>query len=154
MVQSKIERGPIAPSENERSALESINHLLEKSSVTGARLLGPDDEAIVLPESMVRALKEVARALAMGQVVSIVALHQELTTQQAADLLNVSRPYLVRLLDEGVIPLTKTGTHRRVRFEDVMEFRRRRGDERRRSLKELTQMSQEIGLYSFEQMDK
>jgi excisionase family DNA binding protein len=89
----------------------------------------------------------VVHELAQGEAVTVVPVNKELTTQEAADILNVSRPYLVKLLEEGEIPFVKTGTHRRVRFIDLMAHKRRRDAERRRGLARLTQMSQEMGLY-------
>jgi excisionase family DNA binding protein len=62
-------------------------------------------------------------------------------------MLNISRPYLIKLLEQGDIPFTKTGTHRRVRFSDLMEYKKYRDSERRKGLAELTQLSQELGLY-------
>jgi excisionase family DNA binding protein len=85
-------------------------------------------------------------AMARGNPVSIVPVHHELTTQQAAELLNVSRPHLVKLVDEGAIPHHKTGSHRRIYFEDLMRYRDVRDTERRRALQELTRKSAEYGL--------
>lgn len=70
-----------------------------------------------------------------------------MTTQQAADLLNVSRQYLVRLLEEGRIPFTRTGKHRRLRIEDVLAFKEHRDRERCAGLDELARMSEEVGGY-------
>jgi excisionase family DNA binding protein len=72
------------------------------------------------------------------------------TTQQAADLLNVSRPYLLRLLDEGRIPFRKTGKHRRLRIENVLSFKEERDKNRRAGLRELSRMTQEFGGYDSE----
>jgi excisionase family DNA binding protein len=76
-----------------------------------------------------------------------VPVGKEMTTQQAADLLNVSRQYLVRLLDEGRLPHTKIGRHRRVRIEDVLSFKDQRDRERKASLDALSQVSEEFGGY-------
>jgi excisionase family DNA binding protein len=82
-----------------------------------------------------------------GRAISIVPLAKELTTQEAADLLKVSRPFLVKLLEQGNIPFIKVGTHRRVLFDDLMEYKKQRDTKRRQGLAELTQLSQELGLY-------
>lgn len=77
----------------------------------------------------------------------VIPVDEELTTQEAADILNVSRPYLVSLLEQGVIPFVKTGTHRRIPLGDLLEYKTRRDAQRRKALTELTQLSQELGLY-------
>jgi excisionase family DNA binding protein len=70
-----------------------------------------------------------------------------MTTQQAADFLNVSRPYLIKLLEQGEIPYIKVGSHRRIRFEDLMEYKQQRNSKRREGLKELTEFLQDEGFY-------
>lgn len=111
------------------------------------KLVGPTGESITIPESVIFVLERVAEVLARGDAVTVVPVGKELTTQQAADLLNVSRQYLVRLLDSGVLPHTKTGKHRRLRIEDVLAYRNERDQERRAKLDELTQLSEELGGY-------
>ncbi len=112
-----------------------------------ARLIGPDGEQIELPESVYRVLRGAVHELGRGNAVAIMPVHTELTTQEAADLLNVSRQYLVRLLDGGEIPFSKTGTHRRIRFGDLMAYKQQRDERRREGLRRLTRMSEELGLY-------
>ncbi|SFB65135.1 helix-turn-helix domain-containing protein [Azotobacter beijerinckii] len=99
-----------------------------------------------LPVFALRLLDEILSELAMGNAVKIVPTHAELTTQEGADLLNVSRPYLVKLLDENVIPHTKVGRHRRVKFADLMEYKQRRDAESRQAMDELAAQAQELGM--------
>ena len=110
------------------------------------RLVGRKQEA-TLPSSVSECLERVVEVLARGEAVTIVPVGKDLTTQGAANLLNVSRQYLVRLLEAGRIPFTKTGRHRRVRLKDVAAFRKLRDKERKRSLDKLTEMSEELGGY-------
>ncbi len=114
------------------------------------QLVGTGGASITLPESILYFLGRVAEVLARGDSVTIVQVGRELTTQQAADILNVSRQYLVRLLDEGRIEFRKTGKHRRLRIEDVLEFKKQRDRNRRSGLRELAQMTQEFGGYERE----
>ncbi|MCM2317859.1 MAG: helix-turn-helix domain-containing protein [Pseudomonas sp.] len=109
-----------------------------------------DDEqrshTVELPVFALRLLDEILGELAMGNAVKVVPIHAELTTQEAADLLNVSRPHLVKLLDESVIPHTKVGRHRRVKFADLMAFKQRRDAESRQAKDELAAQAQELGM--------
>jgi len=103
--------------------------------------------SLSLDEELADLLRRVLEALARGEAVRVVPLEGELTTQQAAEILGVSRSYLVRLLDRGAIPFHKVGAHRRVKVKDLlayMEAARRRGEER---MEELIRESQELGLY-------
>ncbi len=118
-----------------------------RPGLAGCKLVGPTGESIGIPEAMFYVLERVAELLARGDSITIVPVGKQLTTQQAADMLNVSRQYLVRLLDEGRIPFTTTGKHRRLRIEDVLAFKEHRDKERKASLDELTRMSKELGGY-------
>ncbi|MCB9933003.1 MAG: helix-turn-helix domain-containing protein [Planctomycetes bacterium] len=111
------------------------------------RLVGADGDEIEVPEAIFKILVHAARVLARGDALTLVPLQQQLTTRQAADVLNVSRQYLVRLLDEQRIPFTKTGAHRRVRLLDLLAFKDERDRKRRASLKKLTELSEEFGGY-------
>jgi excisionase family DNA binding protein len=104
------------------------------------------DEPVILPAAAVRLLGSLLAELAKGNAVTLMPHHAELTTQEAADLLNVSRPFLVGLLEGGQLPYHKVGTHRRVRFVDLMIFKRRRDAESEDALRELAAMSQDIKL--------
>jgi excisionase family DNA binding protein len=142
----------VVAGDRERQTLADVEQLLDRLG-TGRRkarlrLVASTGEGVELPESVVHLVHELVRHLARGDSVALVSRHKELTTQQAADLLNVSRPYLVRLLERGDIPFTKTGRHRRVRFSDLIAYQEQRDAQRRRALARLTQLSQEAGLYA------
>ncbi len=143
-------REPVTASANEHADLAIVERLVEQLSRaqhSKPKLMGPDGETVELPESVFRLLRQVVHDLSEGRMVTIVPQDQELTTQEAADLLNVSRPYLVKLLEQGDIPHTKIGTHRRVRFVDVMTYKQQRDAQRKQGLDRLARMSQEMGLY-------
>jgi excisionase family DNA binding protein len=106
-----------------------------------------DGQQQSLPAFLVRALQMLTTLLARGDDVALVPVHKDLTTYEAAALLNVSRPFLVKLLDEGIIPSTKVGTHRRVRLRDVLEYRRRRSEKNKRLLDAILSFAQEQGGY-------
>lgn len=104
------------------------------------------EETIELPAGAVKLLVEILEDMASGRTVTIVPQNAELTTQQAADFLNVSRPFLIQLLEEKKIPYRKVGTHRRVRFEEVLRYKERIDAERREVLDELAAEAQELGM--------
>lgn len=102
--------------------------------------------AVELPVAAVHLLLGILEHMACGNAVTLMPVHAELTTQQAADLLNVSRTHVVQLLDKENIPHRKIGTHRRVRAEDVLAYRRKTEHARRKALDEMTELDEELGL--------
>jgi excisionase family DNA binding protein len=134
-----------------RIAQESSRRLVE---LLGARKksvrfrIQPDDEpeeAIAIPLAAFRLLTEILAEMAKGNAVTLIPIHAELTTQQAADLLNVSRPYLIELLEKGEIKHRKVGTHRRVLFQDLMAYKQKTDAARLKALEELSALDQELG---------
>jgi excisionase family DNA binding protein len=145
----------LTPSESEsQQASESSRRLAKILGSNRQRKSLPiriqlDDEAaetITIPMSAFRMLNDILTEMAKGNALTLIPLHAELTTQQAADVLNVSRPYLVKLLEEKQIPFHKAGTHRRVLFSDVMAYKKRIDAERLKTLEKLAALDQELGL--------
>jgi excisionase family DNA binding protein len=109
-----------------------------------------DGEEMYLPESLYQVLRQVTPLLAQGKGVTLIPQEHYLTTQEVANLLNISRPYLYKLLDRGEIPFTQIGSHRRVKAEDVLSYRQKRDGDRQTALTELITTSQELGFYQAE----
>jgi excisionase family DNA binding protein len=141
-----VEHEPVTAMESEQPILRKIERILRHSECE-PKIVGSDGEEIPLPESLSALLGQIVSQLTHGNAVRVASIHEELTTQEAADILNVSRPYLIKLLEEGTIPFVKTGTHRRIRFNDLMEYKRYRDVERTRAINEIAQISQDAGLY-------
>ena len=104
------------------------------------------EEIVAIPMSAFRLLTDILTEMARGNAVTLIPIHAELTTRQAADILNVSRPFLIEQLEKGLIPHRKVGTHRRVLFQDVMAYKQRMDQNRLKVLEELSALDQELGL--------
>lgn len=109
-------------------------------------LTGQQIETTV-PSTAVRVLADVLARMAKGQTVTLIPLHAELSTQQAADILNVSRPYFIKLLEEGKLPFRKVGEQRRVRYEALLRYIEAYQKEAHTALNEMTAEAQRLGLY-------
>ncbi|MEA5417595.1 helix-turn-helix domain-containing protein [Spirulina sp. CCNP1310] len=106
---------------------------------------GPE-EVVAIPLSAFRFLTDILVQMSRGNAVTLMPVQAELTTQQAADLLNVSRPFLIGLIDNGKIPCRKVGTHRRIRFDDLMAYKHDIDQKRLQTLEELTGEAQALDL--------
>ncbi len=104
-----------------------------------------ENEPLVLPREAVTLFAQLLGILASGQGVQIIPDNAMMTTQQAADLLNVSRPYLIGLLEQGKLPFSKVGTHRRIAFKDLMDYKRQDDQRRRAVVDELAELCEELG---------
>jgi excisionase family DNA binding protein len=142
---------PMLPSETDATLARETSRLLAPRMDSKAplcfRVVGAaKEETLQLPVPAVQMLVRILEEMARGNAVTLIPVHAELTTQEAADMLNVSRPYLIQLLDEGKITYRKVGTHRRVRFDALMAYKRQSDAERRAALAELAAYDQEIGI--------
>jgi excisionase family DNA binding protein len=131
-------------------ALESVSAVVANppETITFA-ILNPDLQGtkITIPGGMFRLMVDVLNAVSQGEPITLLPHSAELTSQEAADMLNVSRPYLVKLLDEGAMPSRKVGIYRRVKVQDVLQYQKQEKAKREKILDELTQEAQEMGLY-------
>jgi excisionase family DNA binding protein len=142
----------VTPTEREAQLAEASSRALssfvrdreESQTITVHPEDGSREEAVTIPAVAFRLLVTILAQMAQGNAVTLIPVHAELTTQEAADLLNVSRPYLVKLLDAGEIPHRKVGTRRRVLFKDIAAYKKRIDEARRRALDELAAQAQEL----------
>jgi len=146
---------PVQPNEHDVvvaiSALSTVRRYLERHGDRPGEVRIKVDEAddgseLVVPRGALELLARILAHMAAGEGVSVVPAHAELTTQQAADLLNVSRPFLIGLLEAGEIEYRKVGAHRRVTMSSLMDYMHRDDERRRETADELTALSQELGL--------
>ena len=148
MTTAEIELPTEEVAEEAREALRPLSELVRAHDFEDVLLRAQRDSDQVevrVPRAAYRLFLEVLAQLSNGNAVTIVPVHAELTTQQAAELLNVSRPFLVQLLEKAVIPYRKVGTHRRILAEDVLAYKRK-DDERRRAIaRELTELADGMG---------
>jgi excisionase family DNA binding protein len=131
-------------------ALCDLNQILDEpdSGAEGVNVTIQDHAKVVkLPRGMGEVLRQILANAAAGRAVAIMPAHAELTTQQAADMLNVSRPYLIKLVEDGYIECRKVGTHRRIQAASVRDYRRKMELESKQAADELTELTEELGLY-------
>jgi excisionase family DNA binding protein len=113
----------------------------------GAKLVGPDGHQIPLPEPVHDLLLMILKNLQAGKAISIVPEHQQLTTQRAANILGVSRPFLVGLVERGEIPFHMVGSHRRIYLRDLLDYKRRRDAARHNAINDMARAEIEAGTF-------
>src|SRR5437762_415912 len=115
-----IEEKPTSlPSKEERALARQASRAIATTQPSELRVRLDDGQELTLPKSATRLIAHLLTEMAQGNAVTIIPIHANLTTQEAADYLSVSRPYLIGLLEAGKMPFQMVGTHRRIRFEDL-----------------------------------
>ena len=137
--------------EEQRAALESYDALA--ASIEQLRSENPEieieetEEKIRIPISALKLLAKILKEISLGNPISIVPIATELTTQAAAEFLGCSRPHLVKLLEDGKIPFTKVGKHRRIKYEAVAKYKKDIKSRQRTKIQKLMELDEESGLY-------
>lgn len=104
------------------------------------------EQTVEIPAAAFHLLVDILSQMAQGNAVTLIPIHAELTTQEAADILNVSRPFLVKLIESGELPCRRVGRHRRIRFEDLMNYKQLVDNQRMQALDELADQAQDLNM--------
>lgn len=137
--------------DEQQAALESYSALaasLEKIFSNTAEIeIEETEEKIKIPISALKLLAKILEQISKGNPISIVPIATEVTTQAAAELMGCSRPHIVKLLEDGEIPYTKVGKHRRIKYEDVAVYKKEMKSKQRKNIQDLMELDEESGLY-------
>ena len=135
---------PISIPKAQEDQVRDLRRLVQQG---GAKLVAPDGRQIEIPEPVHELLLLILKNLQAGRAISIVPEHQQLTTQRSADILGVSRPFLVRLVENGEIPFHMVGSHRRIYLRDLLEYKRQRDAARHDAINNMARVEMEAGTY-------
>lgn len=141
------EREPRAVPADERQALAELARVLDQDIGLLRLTAGHPSRTFELPDAARALLRDIVYTLAQGRAVTLSSVGEVLTVEEAANILSVSRPYLIKLLEQGEIPSERAGTQRRMRLNDLLAYKRERDRERRQGLLRLVEISEELGLY-------
>lgn len=129
-----------------RVSATELTQLLRERPESDRAHIKLDGANLVLPRQALVLLRDLLIEMAQGNSVTILPTHAEVTTQEAANMLNVSRPHLVKLLEEGAIPFTRVGTHRRIRLQKLLAYKRQREEVSETALQELVDQAQDLDM--------
>lgn len=143
-----IERpdAPVVPDEADSELAATASRALARAKMESINVRLDDGTDLPLPKAVTPLLIHLLTEMAQGNAVTLIPVHAELTTQEAANLLNVSRPHLIRLLEEKKIPFHKIGSHRRIKFVDIESYKAQFERQRQTALDELAKQGQEWGM--------
>lgn len=144
-IQSAVSKESAAISDHDRELLDKLYDVINGDE--RPVLLGREGAHIQFPEPVFHLLTEIVRKMHRGQSVVVLNTNEELTTQSAANQLGTSRPYVVKLLEEGRIPYHMVGSHRRVYLKDLLAYQKKRDQKRRQGMDDLNQKILEADLY-------
>jgi excisionase family DNA binding protein len=136
----------LVPDEADSELAATASRELARASKDSLNVRLEDGTNLTLPKAVTPLLVKILTEMALGNAVTLIPLHAELTTQEAANLLNISRPHLNKLLEKGVLPFHKVGTHRRIKFSDLDHFRMTREKDREEAMSALAKLAQEEGM--------
>ncbi|MEQ5801632.1 helix-turn-helix domain-containing protein [Halomonas sp. H10-9-1] len=129
-----------------RASATELSQLLRERPESDRAHIKLDGADLVLPRQALVLLRDLLIEMAQGNAVTILPTHAEVTTQEAANMLNVSRPHLVKLLEEGAIPFTRVGTHRRIRLQDLLAYKRQQEEASEAALQALADQAQDLDM--------
>jgi excisionase family DNA binding protein len=138
--------GTLVPSRADAEMATEASRTLARHRGGALRIKLDDGEELLLPTGVAALLKHILTETADGNAVTLIPVHAELTTRQAADYLNVSRPHVIKLIEQGRIDCHKAGTHRRIKFRDLEAFKASQATKRSEALDALTAEAQELGM--------
>lgn len=141
---SVLTREPITLPADERKRIRELDRMLHLGAPA---LIGASGKKLIVPHTVFEVLRKVVELMVEGKSVTLIPDGQVVTTQRAADLLGISRPFFIKMLDTGVMAHHRVGNQRRVYLHEVLEFARKRDDERQSALDRLSRQAFESGLY-------
>jgi excisionase family DNA binding protein len=138
--------GLVIPTESDSELAKTASRTLVRTKDQSVKVMLDDGKELTLPKSVTELLVRILTELSNGNMVNIVPIHAELTTQEAANHLNVSRPFLIKMLESGKLAFHKVGSHRRIKFEDLKRFMANQEVLREAAMQEMADIDQELGL--------
>lgn len=129
-----------------RESATALSKLLREHPQVDRAHVRMDGTDLVLPRQAIELLRNLLTEMAQGNAVTIMPTHAQVTTQEAANILNVSRPHLIKLLESGELPFCRIGTHRRIPLQDVLNYKTRRQEDSEAAMQALADQAQELDL--------